>query len=96
LSKLTVKTIQATISKEIFGKHADGNGLYFVLPKSGMPYWMLRYTSNKKRKEMSLGKYKDLSLQNARFKASAKMKLVREGLDPLLEKNELNKKVLQL
>jgi integrase len=86
LSKLTVKTIQATISKELFGKHADGNGLYFVLPKSGMPYWMLRYTSNKKRKEMSLGKYKDLSLQNARFEASAKMKLVREGLDPLLEK----------
>jgi integrase len=86
LSKLTVKTIQATISKEIFGKYADGNGLYFVLPKSGMPYWMLRYTSNNKRKEMSLGKYKDISLQNARFKASAKMKLVREGLDPLLEK----------
>ncbi|WP_444545714.1 Arm DNA-binding domain-containing protein [Vibrio diazotrophicus] len=26
-------------------KYSDGNGLYFCVRKSGMPYWMLRYTS---------------------------------------------------
>ena len=84
--KLTVKTIQSKVSKNDVGKHADGGGLYFVVPKSGFPYWMLRYTYNKKRKEMTLGKLNDLSLQDARYEASAKMKLARDGKDPLLEK----------
>ena len=84
--KLTVKTIQSKVSKNDVGKHADGGGLYFVVPKSGFPYWMLRYTYNKKRKEMTLGKLNDLSLQDARYEAGAKMKLARNGKDPLLEK----------
>ena len=84
--KLTVKTIQSKVSKNDVGKHADGGGLYLVVPKSGSPYWMLRYTYNKKRKEMTLGKLNDLSLQDARYEASAKMKLARDGKDPLLEK----------
>jgi integrase len=84
--KLTVKTVQSKVSKKDYGKHADGGGLYLVIPKSGSAYWMLRYTSNKKRKEMTLGKLNDLSLQDARYEASAKMKLARDGQDPLLEK----------
>jgi len=88
-AKLTVKTIQSKVSKNDVGKHADGGGLYFVVPKSGAPYWMLRYTYNKKRKEMTLGKLNDLSLQDARYEASAKMKLARDGKDPLLEKKRV-------
>ncbi|CAI8206406.1 MAG: Prophage integrase IntS [Flavobacteriaceae bacterium] len=84
--KLTVKTIQSKVSKNDVGKHADGGGLYLVVPKSGSPYWMLRYTYNKKRKEMTLGKLNDLSLQDARYEASTKMKQARDGKDPLLEK----------
>ena len=84
--KLTVKTIQSKVSKNELGKHADGGGLYFVVPKAGVPYWMLRYTYNKKRKEMTLGKLSDLILQDARYEASAKMKLARNGQDPLLAK----------
>ena len=84
--KLTVKTVQSKVSKKDYGKHADGGGLYLVIPKSGSAYWMLRYTSNKKRKEMTLGKLNDLSLQDARYEASTKMKLARDGQDPLLEK----------
>ena len=84
---LTVKSIQSKISNKEVGKHAAGDGLYFVIPKSGNPFWMLRYTGvNKKRKEMTLGKYSDMSLQEARYEAAAKKKLGREGLDPLLAK----------
>ncbi|MDG1254276.1 MAG: tyrosine-type recombinase/integrase [Glaciecola sp.] len=84
--KLTVKEIQSKIKKKLVGRYADGGGLYFVVPKSGSTYWMLRYTSNKKRKEMTLGKFADLDLKNARYEAQAKMKQFREGLDPLLAK----------
>ncbi len=47
---------------------------------------MLRYTSNAKRKEMTLGKVDDLSLADARIKAALQMKQLREGLDPLVAK----------
>ncbi len=85
--QLTVKSIQSKIANGDVGKHPDGDGLYFVIPKSGAPYWMLRYTAaNKKRKEMTIGKYADLSLQEARYEAATKKRLNREGLDPLLAK----------
>jgi len=86
-NQLTVKSIQSKIANNEIRKHPDGNGLYFVIPKLGEPYWMLRYTAaNKKRKEMTLGKYSGMSLKEARFEAESKKKQYREGLDPLLAK----------
>ena len=85
MGKLTVKTVQSLIKNKL-GRHADGNGLYLVVPKSGQPSWMLRFTSNKKRREMTLGKVVDLSLADARLEAASKMKQHREGSDPLLQR----------
>lgn len=42
--------------------------------------------ANKKRKEMTLARYSDLSLSNAREEAAIKMKQFRDGLDPLIAK----------
>ena len=83
MGKLTVKAIEAKIKGKP-GRFADGDGLYFVVPKSGKAYWMLRYTANGKRKEMSLSRYEDLSLADARAKAAKVGKQHRDGLDPLL------------
>jgi len=83
MGKLTVKAIEAKIKGKP-GRFADGEGLYFVVPKSGKPYWMLRYTANGKRKEMSLSRYDDLSLADARAKAAEISQQNRNGLDPLL------------
>ncbi|MBV7315718.1 site-specific integrase [Shewanella sp. NIFS-20-20] len=85
MGKLTAKEVAAK-SKGVPGRFADGEGLYFVVPKSGKPFWMLRYTANKKRKEMTLAKSSDLSLANARAEAAIKMKQLRDGLDPLIAK----------
>lgn len=85
MGKLTAKEVEAKAKGKV-GRFADGDGLYFVVPKSGKAYWMLRYTANKKRKEMTLGKYIDLSLADARTTASVKMQQHRQGVDPLLEK----------
>ena len=32
-------------------KYSDGEGLYFCVCKQGSPYWMIRYTSAKGRRE---------------------------------------------
>jgi integrase len=85
MGKLTAKEIAAK-SKGVPGKFTDGEGLYFVVPRSGKSFWMLRYTANKKRKEMTLAKYSDLSLADARAEAAIKMKQFRDGLDPLVAK----------
>lgn len=89
MGNLTSKSI-TTIAKGSPGRFADGGGLYFVVPKSGSPFWMLRYTANKKRKEMTLGKFGDLSLAEARAEAAIKMKQLRDGLDPLIAKQRAN------
>lgn len=85
MAELTSKAVSAKIRGEP-GRFADGNGLYLVVPKRGRAHWMLRYTSNAKRKEMTLGKVEDLSLADARIKAALQMKQLREGLDPLVAK----------
>jgi len=92
---LTVKEVQSKVSKGSVGRYADGGGLYLVVPKSGSAYWMLRYSANKRRKEMTLGKCTDLSLKDARFEAASKMKQLREGVDPLLAKRREEQESIQ-
>lgn len=89
MGKLNAKMLDSKALKEP-GKYADGDGLYYVVPKSkygaGKPYWMLRYTSDNKRKEMTLAKASDLSLKDARLEAATKMKQLRAGTDPLINR----------
>ncbi|MGR5254334.1 tyrosine-type recombinase/integrase [Vibrio astriarenae] len=88
MGKLTVKKVESLIRAggEKTQRHADGDGLYLVVPASGTASWMLRFTSSKKRREMTLGKVKDLPLADARLEAASKMKIVRQGGDPLLQR----------
>lgn len=78
MSALTSKEVSAKLrgNPEHF---ADGNGLYLAVPSRGRAYWALRFTSNGKRKQMTLGKVDDLSLAGARTEAALKMKQHREG-----------------
>lgn len=85
MAALTSKAVSAKIKGEP-GHFADGNGLYLVVPGRGRSYWALRFTSNGKRKQMTLGSVDDLSLADARVAAALKMKQLREGLDPLVAK----------
>ena len=85
MASLTSKTVNAKVKGEP-GRFSDGGGLYLVVPKVGQAYWMLRFTSNKKRKEMTIGRVEDLPLADARTEAALQMKQHREGLDPLIAK----------
>ena len=88
MAKLTVKKVESLIKAggNKTQRYADGDGLYLVVPSSGTASWMLRFTSNKKRREMTLAKVKDLTLANARLEAATKMKQVRDGFDPLIQR----------
>jgi integrase len=85
MGKLSAKQMRA-LSKNEAKKHPDGAGLYFCVRKSGTSYWMLRYTANSKRREITLGHYPEMTLADARAEATIQKREVKLGIDPLAEK----------
>lgn len=69
------------------GKYFDGNGLYLSVKPSGAKYWVLRYLYEGKRREMGLGEYdkNSNSLAMARENAADIKKLVKKGIDPIIQ-----------
>jgi hypothetical protein len=88
MGKLTAKQV-IEYSKADPEKYSDGEGLYFCVRKQGSPYWMIRYTTAKGRREATLGQFPLMSLADARIAAAYFRKEVRDGIDPLLEKQKI-------
>ncbi len=61
----------------------DSRGLYLQVGKSGSKSWLFRYMQHRKEHWMGLGGFPDVSLAEAREKALACRKLLREGTDPI-------------
>ncbi len=61
----------------------DGGGLYLRVSGTGAKSWVFRFQLDGKRRDMGLGPFPDISLADARGKASAHRKLRHEGIDPL-------------
>jgi len=57
--------------KRVAGK-SDGGGLTFTLSAKGTATWTFRYRMAGKAKELTLGRYPDISLKEARKKAAAR------------------------
>lgn len=62
----------------------DGNGLALRVKPSGSKLWLYNYYRpiTRKRANLSLGKYPDLSLAKARAKTLAARELLADGIDP--------------
>lgn len=67
---------------------SDGDGLTFTLSSSGTAAWVLRFRFGTRRKELTLGRYPDVTLADARKLATAARKRVNEGTDVAREKQE--------
>jgi integrase len=66
---------------------SDGGGLTFTLSKAGTATWVLRYRNEaKKRVELTLGNYPDITLSEARRLAGLHRASVDGGADPAREK----------
>lgn len=84
MGTFTARKVQSLVKEANPGRFSDGNGLYLMIPKNGIsPYWMLRYTLNRKRRELTLGQVEHLSLSDARSKSVEAQALLRNGVDPI-------------
>ena len=82
---LTAQEVRA-ISKA--GYHAVGvvSGLNLQVSKHGAKSWILRTTIGDKRREVGLGSFPEVSLANARIIAAELKQRIREGFDPVVER----------
>jgi hypothetical protein len=65
------------------GRLSDGEGLSLVVSKSGRKKWVRRYQVNGIRRDKGLGSYPNVSLKEARRKASEDGALIAKGIDPI-------------
>ena len=69
------------------GRHADGNGLYLYVQRTGTRSWIQRLVIRGRKHELGLGSVRLISLAEAREQALANRKLARAGGDPLANKH---------
>jgi len=64
----------------------DGGGLYIRVSGTGTKSWVFRFQLDGKRRDMGLGPYPDISLAEARGRATEHRKQRHDGIDPLAAK----------
>jgi integrase len=78
--RLSAKTLEKTMPP---GYYCDGGGLYLQLSPTQSQSWIFRYTRAGRSREMGLGSARDVTLAQARAKASEARRQLTEGVDPL-------------
>ena len=81
-NKLTAQAAKAAAP----GKISDGGGLWLHKRDDGGSQWVLRVVVHGRRREMGLGGYPTVSLREAREAADKWRGMVRQGLDPIKER----------
>lgn len=74
------------------GKHPDGQGLWLVKRSKVAGKWILRLSVSGKRREMGLGRWPDVSIAEARERAAEARRTLRDGLDPIAEREKAKHK----
>ncbi|HDY7733552.1 TPA: tyrosine-type recombinase/integrase [Vibrio vulnificus] len=87
-TRLSDKEIKSAKPKEKEFILSDGDGLRLRVKPNGSKLWLLNYTHpiKRKRTNLSLGKYPDLSLANARKASQEAKELLAQGIDPQEER----------
>lgn len=83
-NKLTDRMVR---SLKAPGRYGDGLGLWLQISPEGSKSWLYRYMLNSQARMMGLGRYPDFSLEEAREKATEFRKLLKEGKDPINERD---------
>ncbi|MBX4336590.1 tyrosine-type recombinase/integrase [Bartonella raoultii] len=76
------------------GKYNDGAGLLLHKRKDGGAQWIYRYTIHGRRREMGLGALRDVSLKQARELATGWRSVLREGRDPIKEREKQKREAI--
>jgi len=80
--KLTDVNVKKAKPREKMYKLFDGGGLYIQIEPTGGKLWRYQYRFEEKRKLLSLGKYPDVSLQEARKRHMEAREQLAQGIDP--------------
>ncbi len=75
------------------GKYSDGGGLWLHKRLDGGAQWVLRVTVHGMRREMGLGSLQYVSLKEARDEAEKWRAVLRQGKDPIKERERLKREV---
>lgn len=67
-------------------KLSDERGLFLLVQPSGGKLWRLKYRIAGKEKKLSLGRYPDVALKEARERCTEARKLIASGIDPSEQK----------
>ena len=69
-------------------KLADSGGLYLQVTPAGGKLWRLKYRISGKEKLLSIGKYPEISLVEAREAAENARRMIAQGQDPAAMKQQ--------
>lgn len=83
---LNDQRVRGLIKQRRVGRHAAGNGLYLRVTTEGTGFWVFRYSLQGKRREITLGRYPEVSLADATSQSLQLKTGVRAGTDPLAER----------
>lgn len=81
MAKLTDIQIKSWIRTGAPIAKSDGDGLTFTLSKNGTPAWVLRYRHGGRQKELTIGRYPDITLGKARELATEARANIQQGID---------------
>ena len=84
--KLTAIQVKQAKVKEKDYKLFDGEGLFLLVKKNGNKHWRLKYRILGVEKLLAIGPYPLISLQEAREAKTDAKKLIANGVDPVLVK----------
>ena len=74
---------KALMSASDAGRYStDIKGLYFWIKDNGNKYWLMRYTFQRKRHDLSLGAFPEVSIAEARKKATELRQQINNGINP--------------
>lgn len=90
MGKLTDVQIRAWVKAGAPVAKTDGDGLTFTLSARGAAAWVLRYRFGGKQRELSMGRYPDISLAKARELATESRAKIQQGEDVAREKQIAN------
>lgn len=88
MAKLTDVQIRNWIKAGVVVAKSDGDGLTFTLSAKGVAAWVLRYRIAGKQREVSLGRYPEITLAKARELATEARGKVQQGTDLAREKQK--------
>lgn len=82
MPKLTARKVETAKP----GKYGDGAGLQLAVSATGARKWVLRFQWQGKAREMGLGAFPVVSLEQARDAAREARRLAKAGIDPIADK----------